>query len=728
MAGQNVSGGQTRRLSVILVTIMALSAPVEAVRAQGAPTWHTGNTFPGAGPGFPIHALLEWDDGTGPALYVAGDFKFIGNQRARSIAKWNGREWSGLAGGVGNHSFSNHVYSITAYRNKLIASGNFRDSDDPALRFVAAWDGQRWSPVGKIGVFGDSSTLLLGVIDDRLYASGSFVEQGVTHRLATWNGVEWTFVNPGPNGAVYALTQFEGQPVIGGAFTEVGKAACAKVARFDGQHWQPMGSGFSGDVRSLAVFDGRLYACGSLSLAGNGSHDLVAVWSGRSWEIIASSGPGSFVNAYGLRVIRGHLHVYGNFTNLNGLGIDHVARWDGSAWSAISSVPQDNRVISSLIAFNGRLISARSSNVPTLSGVATNLTELVDGEWKPVLTGLREPPANLLSRKGRLFGVFKQVPVPGGPTYYRLAEHLDGQWMSVSDQLFDGPINAIEIDEEALYVGGKFKHIDTKPAANLARWDGANWTDVGAGLCHPTATTDTVNALAVFGDRLVAGGIFSGSSQRRMSLIAQWDGRAWEALDEGLQAGTGSGRVNALLAHRGQLIVGGRFTYSTNARINNVAAWDGAQWTAMAEGTQPTVNCLAEYQGEVVAGLQGAAQEPSSVLRWTGSQWDMFGINRANGPVLSMSSTAGRLMIRTSSTSYVSQADRNGPGDVETRGLAVSTGAGWQPLGAQLFDMSLDVTFSVTQLAADQECFWVGGNFISAGGLITPFLAKWGPP
>jgi hypothetical protein len=48
-------------------------------------------------------ALSVFDDGTGPALFVAGAFDLAGGAPARNIAKWNGHQWSPLGAGIGGN-------------------------------------------------------------------------------------------------------------------------------------------------------------------------------------------------------------------------------------------------------------------------------------------------------------------------------------------------------------------------------------------------------------------------------------------------------------------------------------------------------------------------------------------------------------------------------------------------------------------------------------------------
>lgn len=64
--------------------------------------------------------LAYFDDGSGPALYVAGGFTQAGGTAAARIAKWNGSSWSALDAGLGGL-----VRTLAVYNGGLYAGGDF---------------------------------------------------------------------------------------------------------------------------------------------------------------------------------------------------------------------------------------------------------------------------------------------------------------------------------------------------------------------------------------------------------------------------------------------------------------------------------------------------------------------------------------------------------------------------------------------------------------------------
>jgi len=103
-----------------------------------------------------------------------------------------------------------------------------------------------------------------------------------------------------------------------------------------------------------------------------------------------------------------------------------------------------------------------------------------------------------------------------------------------------------------LYVGGLFQRAGDVPAVGLAKWGGANWSDVGG-------FSGVASSLAVDGTNLYVGGTFTNCGGISITNIAKWNGANWSALGDGIgyYEPTLSQLVNVLLWHNGQLYAGG---------------------------------------------------------------------------------------------------------------------------------------------------------------------------
>src|SRR5262245_42638031 len=96
-----------------------------------------------------VRAFAEFDDGSGPALYVGGSFTSAGRVVANRIAKWDGERWSALGSGM-NPGYANRTVSALAVFDDgsgpaLFAGGQFTTAGGVAANHIAKWDGSSWA-------------------------------------------------------------------------------------------------------------------------------------------------------------------------------------------------------------------------------------------------------------------------------------------------------------------------------------------------------------------------------------------------------------------------------------------------------------------------------------------------------------------------------------------------------------------------------------------------------
>jgi hypothetical protein len=188
-----------------------------------------------------VYAIAVFDDGNGPALYAGGDFQRAGGGTAFNIAKWDGSSWSPVGGGMNP---SGRVFALEVFDDgtgeALYAAGEFSQAGGVPVSRIAKWDGVSWSPVGT-GVSGSSVTSL-AVFDDgfgpKLYAGGTFSAAGsvLASNIAAWDGSEWSALGLGVNDEVRAICEFDnnsGQPLyVSGSFTGAGPWSVEGIARW----------------------------------------------------------------------------------------------------------------------------------------------------------------------------------------------------------------------------------------------------------------------------------------------------------------------------------------------------------------------------------------------------------------------------------------------------------------------------------------------------------------
>lgn len=317
-------------------------------------TWSTtGWGFDGS-----VDALAAFDDGSGTKLFADGGFTTAGGVAANHVGRWNGVAWTPAGLGLGGPSFPNTVKALAAYDDgtgaALYAAGDFAAAPGGGPAVIARWNGTVWTALPgtfSAGPFGIPEITCLAVFDDgsgpALYAGGTFFFPGVagTNNIARWNGAAWSAVGGGVSGgSVSSLIVFDDGtgPALyaGGSFYTAGAVSAGRIARWNGA-WAPVGPG-TGAVAGLAIHDEgsgpRLWA--AANFGGTGS---LVRWDGTAWTVVVSayfgqvralaswddgSGPG--------------LYVGGPFQAFFGPGWSQIpavriGRWQSGAISGVGS-------------------------------------------------------------------------------------------------------------------------------------------------------------------------------------------------------------------------------------------------------------------------------------------------------------------------------------------------------------------------------------------------------
>jgi hypothetical protein len=130
-------------------------------------------------------------------VYVGGVFTEAGGASGTGrIARWNGRGWFGLGGGV-----SMSVNAIAISGSDIYAGGAFKEAGGLPISFVARWDGTSWSALGSglSGIGGYGFVKALAVSGSVLYAGGNFTVAGASPaiNIAAWDGTSWSTLGGG---------------------------------------------------------------------------------------------------------------------------------------------------------------------------------------------------------------------------------------------------------------------------------------------------------------------------------------------------------------------------------------------------------------------------------------------------------------------------------------------------------------------------------------------------
>ncbi len=637
-------------------------------------------------------------------LIVSGERLCIDGQPFNNVARFDGTSWQSMGAGLTNLADCFYVFN-----GELYAAGYFSSTTG-----VARWTGTTWVylPVG-----GQSFHYVLAEFDGSLILATDY-------HIYRYIGTTWVTIGSkyGNGGGSRTFAIYNGQLYVGGDFVDFDGSTARGIARWNGTAWEPVAGGIHGTVNQLLVHNGVLIAAGGFDSAGTVAAANIATWDGYFWGYYLY--PGTDGPIYAMCHVGDDIYIGGRFFTAGSTAVNRVARWSGSEWLSLgtgiwgaSTGPGSSGTVSDLVDFNGSLI-ASGQFWGTENGRAANLTRWSEAGWGPVGT---------------------LVPGMGLFNY----------------------IDAMVVYNGKVIVGGNITGTEDVPLRSLAEWDGSSWAEVGGGI------TGSVFALGVWNDQLVVGGNFSAVGGIPASNIALWDGSNWTPLATSMTPGGGGvSLVEDIEVFEGKLIIGGYFTGIDGLPIRYVAAWDGAQWSALGTGldsassTLASVAALTVYQDQLLAGGWFAPVDgtgPRSLARFNGAEWESFADIPAN--ILDMTVADGDLIVAGTfntvdgiSTGRLARFDGStwsgmpapfgtDPSGFRIEDMLVYDGelviAGWQQIGGGLlfgrwdgtswrtFGSGVTSGWSVDALVECEGNLYLGGPFVSVGGKGSCGFAIW---
>jgi hypothetical protein len=292
----------------------------------------------------------------------------------------------------------------------------------------------------------------------------------------------------------------------------------------------------------------------------------------------------------------------------------------------------------------------------------------------------------------------------------------------------------------ALYAGGKFTLAGGVTANRVAKWDGTEWSPLegpaGNGM------NNRVNALTTYDDgtgpALYAGGSFITAGGVTANRIAKWDGTEWSPLTG--PAGNGiSGFVGALTTYDDgtgpALYAGGLFEMAGGVPANNIAKWDGTEWSALdgpaGHGMNSIVLALTTYDDgtgpALYAGgsfIMAGGVSANNIAKWDGEAWSPLEGPSGNG----ISDRVHALTTYDDGTGPALYAggNFNRAGGVFALRIARWDGVEWSPLeGPSGNGLGGQAEALTTYDDGTGPALYAGGLFTTAGGVTANRIARW---
>lgn len=301
-----------------------------------------------------------------------------------------------------------------------------------------------------------------------------------------------------------------------------------------------------------------------------------------------------------------------------------------------------------------------------------------------------------------------------------VAQWIGNGWVTLGGGT-DGPVYAMAIVGNDLYVGGTFTKAGNLPANNIAKWNflTQSWSALESN--GNNGINGWVSALAVRKKQLYVGGSFSLAGNISVNNIVKWNTatKTWSPLGEGV-----NGSVKAIAIDDTEIYVGGNFDSTGTVAANNIARWNGRRWFKLRTGVNNTVRGIAAFQDDIYvcgeftrAGNVGV----NYVAKW--NRLDKIWSNLEIAPEAELHRTAFAIASNETAvyigvTIYMQTAPT----------LVKHHIVKWDPVHNSWSTLGSGVRGDVLTIVPQWNDIYVGGGFISAGGKQTNRIAIWHEP
>jgi hypothetical protein len=534
-------------------------------------------------------SLTDWNpnlDGEAKALiledntlYVGGSFSNIGGQARNSIAAIDTS--TGLATNW-NPNSDGGIYSLLLSGSTLYVGGYFSNIGGEARSNIAALQtssnmATAWDPQS------DSDVQSLALIDSTLYVGGTFNNIGGQSRnylaavnTTTGSALAW---NPDPNNVVNSLTTNGTTLFAGGAFSTISGQDRNSIAAFNIttgsiNKWNPNISG--GNINSLALSNSTIYAGGEFKLIDGISRKGITALDKTTGDVTDwDTHADGTVSALALN--GSTLYIGGGYTTIGGQARTNLAAVNTSTGSATNWIPNtDGGTAISTFLLNGSTLYVGGS-FNSIGGQNRNNIAALDtttgsaSSWNPDSDNW----VSSFTLNGSLLYVAGSFWNIGGQARSNLAAIDTTSGLATSwDPNPDSTVSSIVFDDPLLYVGGGFTSIGGQLRTGIAAID----ADGLATNFNPIAKTNSfaytiVDQMISDGNTLYVGGSLTQIGGHAREYVAAIDTTSGSAISSFYPKNTvwepyNNNIVCDIALSGTTLFIGGSFTSMSNLPLN----------------------------------------------------------------------------------------------------------------------------------------------------------------
>ena len=661
-------------------------------------------------------------------IYIGGDFTAIGGVEARNVARWDGESWYSL-GEDENNGVDGTVHAITVHGDDVYVGGRFDSAGTELVYNIARWDGLAWNSVG-----------------------------GGVDAWDEYTGPQGPLPEPG---TIYAIAVEGSEVYMGGIFDSVGTGITTdpdpqifarNIAMWNGSEWKTLGAGLEGAgdeqptdlgaVRAIGFgFDG-IYAAGRFIVSGNVTLNGLARWDGAAWRPVGNNPTSSIgkVDIFTMQIRGADVYIGGRFDQVGGLEANNIAVWTGllQRWYVFGEGSTDT--VRSLFVNGERVLASGRFTTPE-GNKPNNVAVWTDGQWQPLgqdeNNGTDDIVWSIVASGDNVY-LSGPFDVAGPATASGIAAwNVATQTWKPLNQAFssgggaNGPVHAVALTDEFLYIGGRFSTVGLVKTNSLARWNRRTkvWSPLGGGIgIDPDVSTTllpSVRAITTDRGNVYVGGRFDFAGGVRANNIAKWNGSRWSSLGNGIGPNGQGGPydstsiVHTLAAKNGTVYAGGEFILAGGSLANRVAQWDEStqEWTPLGGGIggssfNTRVSAIALSGNDVFVGgvfPTAGTERASNIARFDGTQWNALG-RGINNEVFA-------LTVTDDGTLYVG-GNFNRAGNTNVNNVARWDGTEWSAVGSGMNGF-------VRALGSGKNGVYATGDFLVSGATFTSHIAQW---